>query len=129
MNLSFFLLNLLSAPILFFILGISASLLKVNLVIPDSISKFLSLYLLLSIGFQGGYELHNAGLSLTTCVALLCGMLIAVLIPIYTFFLLRTKLTVFDSAAIAASFGSVSTVTFITAINFLNLLVYPLIAP
>jgi hypothetical protein len=51
---------------------------------------------------------------------MLFGIIISLMIPIYTFFILRRKLSVFDSGAIAAAYGSVSAVTFVTAVSFLE---------
>jgi len=112
--------NFLNPPILFFLLGALASLLRVDLSIPHPVLKFISMYLLLSIGFSGGVELsHTADLtSMILPVGL--ALLASIVIPIYTFFILKTRLSVYDSAAIAASYGSVSAVTFITAIDFLS---------
>ncbi len=124
MDLSFILINLISPPILFFLLGACACLLHVDLVIPNPIARFLSLYLLFALGFQGGGELHHAGITLNALIPLGASILLSCIIPLYAFFLLRTKLNVYDSAAIAATYGSVSAVTFIATTNFLQLLGY-----
>jgi hypothetical protein len=47
-------------------------------------------------------------------------MLMAVVVPIYSYFVLRWRLNVYDASAIAATYGSISAVTFITAISYLN---------
>jgi uncharacterized protein len=44
----------------------------------------------------------------------------ACIVPIYTFFILKIKLDTYDAAAIAATYGSISAVTFITASAFLT---------
>ncbi len=119
------LINFLSPPILFFFLGIFAILLKVDLRIPEDIAKFFSLYLMLSIGFNGGVELAKCPFSGDTLMPLLIALATTIIIPIYTFFIMRTRLNVYDSAAIAATYGSVSYVTFITATNFLDTLHIP----
>lgn len=116
--------NLISPPILFFILGVIASLLQVDLVIPNPIARFLSLYLLFSLGFQGGIELSHAGISLTSLIPLCVSVALACIVSIYTFFLLKMRLNNYDAAAIAATYGSVGAVTFIAATNFLQLLGY-----
>jgi len=113
--------NFLSPPILFFILGIIVVLVKSDLKIPDSIQKFLSLYLLLAIGFNGGAELRYAEhFSRETILTFAAAIVMALLVPVYSFFILRKKIDVFNSAAIAATYGSVSIVTFITACMFLK---------
>jgi uncharacterized protein len=77
------------------------------------------LYLLLAIGFKGGVELSHSGIDAHVLLALGAAMLMAVLVPLYTFFVLRIKLNVYDAGAVAATYGSVSAVTFITAISYL----------
>ena len=85
-----------------------------------SSSKFIALYLLFSIGIKGGHELAHSELNLEILMSLLFGMILSFGVPTYTFFILRRRLSVSDSGAIAAAFGSVSAVTFVTAISFLE---------
>jgi len=113
--------NLSNPALLFFFLGILAVQVKSDLEIPKTSSKFISLYLLLSIGFKGGQELSHSALSMEIVWSLLFGILLAVSVPIYTYYILRRKFSVSNSGAIAASFGSVSAVTFVTAISFLEM--------
>lgn len=120
MNTDLLLDNLTSPALLFFLLGIIAVQLKSDLEIPPSTSKFISLYLLFSIGFKGGQELSHSNYSMEIIWSILFGMVIATAIPIYTFFILKRKLSVENSGAIAAAYGSVSAVTFVTAIAFLE---------
>lgn len=117
--------NLLQTPILFFLLGTLITLFKVNLIIPDSISKFLSLYLLCCLGFNGGVELTHAGINQTSLVPLGAALLLALIVPLYIFFALRKKFTIHNAAGIAASYGSVGAVTFITAANMLEIETIP----
>ncbi len=112
--------NLTNPTLLFFILGIIATRVKSDLFIPESTSKFISLYLLLSIGFKGGQELSHSGVNKEIIYSLIFGLALASLIPFYTFFVLRKRLSTSDSAAVAASYGSVSAVTFVAAISFLE---------
>lgn len=111
---------ILNPGVLFFILGFVAVMLKSNLSIPDSIVKFVSLYLMLSIGFKGGVSLYHS--SLFGDGILIIGIILAMsaLVPIYSFFLLKKKLGVADAAAIGATYGSNSTLTYITAAGFLT---------
>ena len=106
---------------LFFLFGILAVIIKSDLEIPQQSVKFISIYLLFSIGFKGGQELSHSDLDLEVFLSLLFGIFLAVAVPIYTYFILRRKLSVENAGAIAASYGSVSAVTFITAINFLEI--------
>jgi hypothetical protein len=112
--------NILNPPILFFFLGITAVLVKSDLEIPPPIPKLLSLYLLFAIGFKGGVELIKSGITQEVLLTLSAAMLMACFVPIYTFFILRLKLDHYDAAAIAATYGSISAVTFITASAFLT---------
>lgn len=113
--------NLTNPALLFFFLGLIAVQLKSDLEIPPGSSKFISLYLLFSIGFKGGQELAHSEWGFEIVFSLLFGILLALLVPIYTFFILRKRLGVQNAAAIAAAYGSVSAVTFVTAVSFLDL--------
>jgi len=119
MNVDIVLSNLLNPPVLFFFLGMLAIWLHSDLDIPQPLPKFFSLYLLLSIGFQGGVELHKSGFNNQILLTLLTAITAALLVPLYTYFLLRRKLHPGDAAAVAATYGSVSAVTFIAATSFL----------
>lgn len=113
--------NLTNPALLFFFLGLLAVQVKSDLCIPENSSKFISLYLLLSIGFKGGQELAHSAFNLEILWSLLFGIFLALLVPVYTYFILRRKFTVENSGAIAAAYGSVSAVTFVTTISFLEL--------
>jgi hypothetical protein len=121
MNLDLLLSNVTNPAFLFFVLGIIAVKLKSDLEIPANSSKFISLYLLFSIGFKGGQELSHESFSAEILWSILFGILVSLLIPFYTFFILKRKLSLYDSAAIAAAYGSVSAVTFVTAVSYLDL--------
>lgn len=113
--------NLSNPALLFFFLGIIAVQLKSDLKIPENSAKFISLYLLMSIGFKGGQELSHSELNLDILWSLLFGIFLAAIVPIYTFFILKKKLSIANSGAIAAAYGSVSAVTFVTTISFMEL--------
>lgn len=112
--------NFLSPPILFFFLGLLAVLVRSDLEIPQPITKFLSLYLMLAIGFRGGVELGHGRLDSQVLLMLAAAVVMAALIPIYCFWILRRRLDVYNAAAIAATYGSISAVTFVTAAAFLD---------
>ena len=114
------LMNLTNPTILFFLLGVLAVLVRSDLEIPASSSKFISLYLLFAIGFKGGQELSHTQITGEVIMTLLFGVLISACIPLYTFFVLRLKLDVQNAAAVAAAYGSVSAVTFVAAMSFLD---------
>lgn len=125
MNFALLIDNLTNPALLFFFLGIAAVQLKSDLEIPENSSKFISLYLLFSIGFKGGQELAHSDMNSEIFWSLLTGIIIATIIPIYSFFLLRKKLGRYNAGAIAAAYGSVSAVTFVTAVAFLDMLEIP----
>ncbi len=115
-----FLTNLGSPPLLFFFLGAAAALLRSDLEIPTQVAKFLSLYLLLAIGYKGGVALASNPLEPSLIGGLVAALLLACVVPLYTFTLLRRRLPLSDAAAIAATYGSVSAVTFITCASYLD---------
>lgn len=112
--------NLLSPPILFFALGMLATLVRSDLSVPPAVAKALSIYLLVSIGYHGGYELHQSGLTGSVAITLGVAMASSAILPVLGFLILRTRLNGQDAAGVAACYGSVSAVTFITAISFLE---------
>ena len=120
MNLDLLVSNITNPAFLFFILGIIAVRVKSDLEIPANSSKFISLYLLFSIGFKGGQELSHETFNAEIIYSMLFGIAISLLIPAYTFFILKRKFSVYDAAAIAAAYGSVSAVTFVTAVSYLD---------
>lgn len=120
MNLNLLIDNLTNPALLFFILGIFAVYVKSDLEIPSNSSKFISLYLLFAIGFKGGQELSHEVLNAEIAWSMLFGISISFLIPIYCFFILKRRLSVYDAGAVAAAYGSVSAVTFVTAVSYLE---------
>ncbi len=98
----------------------AAALLRSDLDIPTAIAKFLSLYLLFSIGFKGGVALAENPFGLLELRGLFAAMVLASVVPIYVFFALRSKLGNADAAAAAATYGSISAVTFVTATAYLD---------
>ncbi len=112
--------NVLTPPVLFFFLGIISVVLRSDLEIPAPLPKLFSLYLLLSIGFKGGMELENSGFGGQVLPTVLSAIAMSLIIPLICFAILKLKLDVFNAAAIAAAYGSISAVTFITAESFLE---------
>lgn len=111
---------LLDPAVLFFVLGVLAGFAKSNLEIPSQISRFLSLYLLMALGLKGGFALNQSGITLHISLVLGVAIFLAILIPIMTYIILSKRLNKLDAAAIAATYGSISAVTFITASNSLD---------
>ncbi|MCS7004014.1 MAG: sodium-dependent bicarbonate transport family permease [Cytophagales bacterium] len=120
MNTELIINNILQPPILFFFLGLLAVYFKSTFEMPPPLPRFFSYYLLFSIGFKGGEELRHSGFNLEVMYALLAAIFIATLIPFYTFFILKKKVGLYNAGAIAATYGSVSAVTFITTASFLS---------
>ena len=112
--------NFFDPAILFFIFGIVAGLIKSNLEIPPQISKFLSLYLLMALGLKGGFALSQSGLTQDVAKGLGAAIFLAFLVPAVGYQILKRLTSEFDAAAIAATYGSVSAVTFMTAVQFLD---------
>jgi hypothetical protein len=112
--------NFLDPAILFFVFGAFAGAVKSNLEIPQPIARFLSLYLLMALGLKGGFALHQSGFTLEIALALGLAVFLAIIIPLMGYLVLRTRLNSYDAAAIAATYGSVSAVTFITATQILD---------
>jgi uncharacterized protein len=113
--------NLLSPPVMFFVLGIIAALAKSDLRFPEPLYLALTIYLLVAIGFKGGVAISVSGLGVVWLPAL-AAIALGALIPLWTYPVLRFvgKLPPADAAAISGHYGSVSAVTFIAATNFLN---------
>ncbi|MDP5172573.1 MAG: sodium-dependent bicarbonate transport family permease [Bacteroidia bacterium] len=121
MSLSLLFENLTNPALLFFFLGIFAVQVKSDLEVPPNSAKFISLYLLFSIGFKGGQELSHSDFDMEIVWSLLLGVALAIAIPIYSFFLLKKKQGIENAGAIAAAYGSVSAVTFVTAVSYLEM--------
>ena len=112
--------NFVDPAILFFVFGMLAGLLRSNLEIPPQIARFLSLYLLMALGLKGGFALAQSGMTTEVVLSLGAALVMAILVPMLGYLTLRQFLNGFDAAAIAATYGSVSAVTFITAVQYLD---------
>lgn len=114
--------NLLSPVILCFVLGFAAAVGRSDLTVPEAAAKAMSLYLLFSIGFKGGVAVSDHGLDARLGAALVAGVVLSFALPFVAFGLLRvmTRLSALDAAAVAAHYGSISIVTFVTAVSVLQ---------
>jgi uncharacterized protein len=119
MDTALLLANILNPPVLFFFLGMGAVALRSDLDLPQPLPKFFALYLLLALGFKGGVELRASGVDVYVAICLTAAIAMALLVPLYAYVWLRRKLDAVNAAAIAATYGSISAVTFITATSFL----------
>ena len=121
MELNLLLQNIFAPTVLFFFIGVIAVLCKSDLEIPAPLPKLFSLYLLLAIGFKGGIGIQKSGIfNDQVLLTLSAAVVMSLVIPILGFVVLRLKFNVFNSAAIAAAYGSISAVTFISAESFLT---------
>jgi uncharacterized protein len=113
--------NLLSPMILCFALGLAAALARSELTVPEAVAKGMSIYLLFAIGFKGGTAIASHGIDSNLIMALLGGVALSFGLPFVAFALLRalTRLSTLDAAAVAAHYGSISIVTFVTATSVL----------
>ncbi len=111
---------LLQPAILFFLLGVLAVVVRSDLEIPESVLKILSLYLLFALGFKGGIELQHTTWTGAVVVPLVAAVAASFLIPLVVYPLMRRRFDIPNSAAIAATYGSVSAVTFMTSVSYLN---------
>ncbi|MFY7894600.1 MAG: sodium-dependent bicarbonate transport family permease [Phycisphaerales bacterium] len=112
--------NLLSPYILFFFLGVGAALIRSDLRIPKAFARTMALYLLFTIGFKGGLELAKSGFTKESILAITAAIVLSTLTPLYIFPLLKKKLGQATAAGVAATYGSVSAVTFIAAVSLLQ---------
>ena len=114
--------TLTSPVILFFVLGFIAAALKSDLSIPEAFAKAMSIYLMAAIGLKGGVEVSKSGITAEVLVAASAGLALSFLLPVLAFALLRSvgKLSKVDAGAVAAHYGSVSVVTFVTAVELLT---------
>ena len=115
--------NFLSAPLLFFLLGIGAGLLKSDIHFPESLGKFLAIYLMIAIGLKGGLSVQQIQtFHWSTVIIFGSGIIIGFIQPFLGYWILKrtTSLDRSTAAAVAAHYGSVSLVTFITAVSFLK---------
>lgn len=113
--------NMTSPVVLFFGLGIFIGLLRAKVEFPGAVSDFITIYLLMAIGFKGGAAIAQVGLS-SVLVSIFGAVLLGLIIPVYSFYILRRlgKLKSDDAAAIAGHYGSISVVTFMAAAAYLN---------
>ncbi len=107
--------------VLFFLLGVAARLLKSDLKLPEALYETLSIYLLLAIGLKGGVELAKHPIA-TIAPQALAVIAMGLTLPLLAYPVLRWlgKFNTFDSAAIAAHYGSVSVVTFAVGLAFVT---------
>lgn len=114
--------NLATPMILFFVLGFISTIIKSDIEIPQAISKALAIYFMIAIGFKGGVEISKTGIDASLYNSIINSVLIGVITPVIAFLILKYigKIDNINSGAISAHYGSVSVVTFVTAISFLN---------
>lgn len=111
-----------SPVVLFFILGLCAAFIRSDLAIPEAIAKGMSLYLMAAIGLKGGVAVSKSGIDATVLSALGAGIIAGFLLPFFAFWVLKSfgQLDRINSGAVAAHYGSISVVTFVTAVEILT---------
>lgn len=114
--------NFLNPVILFFVLGFGARLLRSDLEIPGNVSKFIAIYLMMAIGYKGGYALSENSIDQTVIIIILSGAFLSFALPFMSYGILNfmSGFRATEKAVIAAHYGSVSVVTFVTATELLN---------
>ena len=110
---------ILNPAIILFITGIIIGRIF-NDTLPSALSKYLGYYLLLSLGLKGGISLQQNGFTSEVVNAISLGIFFALLIPILSYLYLKNKLNIDDAAALSGTYGSVSAITFVTAISYLS---------
>ncbi|MEX2192212.1 MAG: sodium-dependent bicarbonate transport family permease [Nitrosarchaeum sp.] len=113
--------NILTPVVLFFIFGIVAARIKSDLKMPDAISEFLPIYLLAAIGLHGGLEMRKTGFE-SMFIPLLVAIGLSILMTLYHYQILKRlgKFNIFDSYALASTYGAVGAVTFSVGLSFLK---------
>ncbi len=116
-----------SPVVLFFILGMLAAFARSDLAIPEAIAKGMSLYLMAAIGLKGGVAVAESGIDSTVALALLVGIAASFILPFFAYIVLKSfgKLDQINAGAVAAHYGSVSVVTYVTAVEILELSAIP----
>ena len=116
-----------SPVVLFFILGLFAAFARSDLAIPEAIAKGMSLYLMAAIGLKGGVAVAESGIDSTVALALLVGIAASFILPFFAYIVLKSfgKLDQINAGAVAAHYGSVSVVTYVTAVEILELSAIP----
>ena len=111
-----------SPVVLFFVLGLFAAFVRSDLTIPEPIAKAMSLYLMAAIGIKGGVAVSKSGIDATVVSALGAGIVAGFLLPFFAYAVLKTfgRLDRINSGAVAAHYGSISVVTFVTAVEILT---------
>jgi hypothetical protein len=114
--------TLTSPIILFFVLGLAAGFARSDLSIPEAVAKGLAIYLMAAIGLKGGVSVAETGLAPELGLAALGGVILSFVLPFPAYWLLRKtgRLGGVNAAAVAAHYGSVSLVTFVTATEMLE---------
>lgn len=113
--------NILTAPVVAFVVALFATLIRFDVRIPESLYSILSTFLLLAIGIKGGKALSVSSPA-ELWQPLLAAIAIGVITPLIAFSLFRkaAKLDITNAAALAAHYGSVSAVTFTVLISTLD---------
>ncbi len=118
--------NLLSPLILFFIMGIIATLVNSDLKVPEAFYTGYTMIILFTIGIKGGSKLKHASLG-DMFVVILAALFLSFFMLIIAYLLIKKvfKFDTMNSLALAAHYGSVSAVTFVAGLSFLDKMEVP----
>ena len=111
--------SLFNPALILFLSGITVGLVF-KVLFPNSLSKFLGYYLLFALGLKGGQSLQKNGFTDEVLNVLSLGVFFAILIPLLSYFYLKNILNIDDAAALSGTYGSVSAVTYVTALTYLT---------
>ncbi len=111
--------SLFNPALILFLSGIVVGLVF-KILFPDSLSKFLGYYLLFALGLKGGQSLQKNGFTEEVLSVLSLGIFFAILIPLISYMYLKNLLNKDDAAALSGTYGSVSAVTYVTALTYLS---------
>ena len=113
--------NLLTAPVIAFLVALIATLLRFDVRLPESLYPIISTFLLLAIGLKGGRALAAASIA-DLWKPLIVSIVLGVITPLvaYALFRFAGRLSVINASALAAHYGSVSAVTFTVLLSTLE---------
>ena len=107
--------------VMFFLLGLFAGLVRSDLSLPKAAYDTISLLLMLTIGLKGGLALYgNLDWQLLPQLLAVIGLGAGIPLLLFPILLRLVRLSIADSASIAAHYGSVSAGTFAVALSYVE---------
>lgn len=132
MELSIALANLLSVPVLVFLLAVLATRLGTKVNLPEPVYVGITIFLLVGIGLKGGHALKGSQ-GTDVVVPAIAALALGIVIPLlaYTVASMFKRISKVDRAGLAAHYGSTSLVTFsagLVMLDSLRVFVEPYVA-